>query len=86
MAALGRLAADPQRLTIEISKYDLWILLGTIQLACRHPQFIGPTRFASENLCRLLGEVLTNNDPDLRLLFAMGWEKNFDEPRKARPQ
>lgn len=78
LAAIGRLAQDPQPVRLELSKFDLWCLLSTVQLACRHPRFTGPSRDVVERIARRIGAALTANDADLRLCFAAGWEKSFD--------
>jgi hypothetical protein len=82
VAAVTRLFEDPQPLHLEMEKMTAWHILSTIQLACRHPEFKGATRDQVEHFARQLGEALTANDPDLRLLFNMGWEENLDEPPK----
>lgn len=78
LAAIGRLARDPQPVHIELSKFDLWCLLSAVQLACRHPSFTGPSRQVVEGTARTIGDALTANDLDLRLCFAAGWESSFD--------
>lgn len=78
LAALERMALDPQPVQINLSKSDLWCLLASVQMACRNKHFKGPTRENIERLARRLGEPLVANDADLRLLFAAGWEESFD--------
>lgn len=80
LAALKRMAMDPQPVQIELRKTDLWCLLATVQMACRNPNFQGPTRVLVERLARRLAQPLTANDADLRLLFAAGWQETFDVP------
>lgn len=77
--ALLRLSQDKQRVEINVGKYELWCLLTAIQLACRHPKFIGPTREVVEPLARDFGNAIAANDSDLRMLFEMGWNPEFDE-------
>lgn len=78
-AAMERLFKDPQPVQIQISKQELWCFLCAIQLACRHPRFNGPTRKITEATARQLGAVLIANDPDLKMLFEMGWQEQFDD-------
>jgi hypothetical protein len=80
--ALTRLCRDPQPVHIECDKATAWRVVATIQLACRHPEFKGQVREAVEGFARQLGESLTANDPDLRMLLSMGWEQTFDHVRK----
>jgi hypothetical protein len=86
LLATERLMRDPQPVRVELSKFELWSLLACVQLACRHPAFIGRSRHREfvESLARRIGGDLTANDPDLRLCFAAGWEKIFDGPRGSQ--
>jgi hypothetical protein len=83
LAAIGRLAMDQQPVQVNIGKFDLWCLLGAVQLACRHPDFIGPSRNLAEKVARDLYFSLTANDRDLQMCASMGWLKQFDEPKDA---
>ncbi len=83
LQAIERLCKDKQPVQVEMSKHELWCILSTIQLACRHPHFDGPTRKIVEQIARQLGKVIVANDTDLRMLFEMGWQSKFDEPQKA---
>lgn len=80
--ALERLFNDQQRVQADMSKGELWSLLSAVQLACRHPRFTGPTREIVERAARQLGAVLVANDQDLRMLFEMGWNPQFDDVHK----
>jgi len=77
--ALMELFKDPQPVHLQISKLLAWQLCSVIQLACRHPNFTGPTRQSTESLVRELFQVLCANNNDLRQLAEMGWHKQFDE-------
>jgi predicted fused transcriptional regulator/phosphomethylpyrimidine kinase len=80
-AALVRLHTDPQPVQIEMSKADVFALIGTVQLAGRHPNAKdSPSIQASLGLARQLIDAIAANDPDLRMLCNMGFEKQFDEP------
>lgn len=41
---------------LQLGAIQAWSLLSTIQLACRHPEFVGPTREMAEAIARLLEE------------------------------
>lgn len=79
MDAMIRLFQDKQPVRIEFTKQQLWMILATIQLACRHPKFNCPTRQAVEEWAREVGAAIVSNDQDLRMLFEMGWNKQFDK-------
>lgn len=78
LAALERLARDPQPFQLKVSKFEMWMLLAAIQLAWRDPRFKGPVREKVETAARLIGRELTRDDPDLALLFAAGWDREFN--------
>ena len=52
-------------------------LIGTIQLACRHPRFTGETRRMVEGMARELQRDLEAVNPAFRLL-ERGWHPVFD--------
>lgn len=79
--AVERLFKDEQPVQLEMTKQQVWCMLTAVQLACRHPYFNGPTRQIVEEVSRKIGDALSANDPDLKMLFAMGWDKQFDEVR-----
>lgn len=63
---------------MECSYLDLWCLLSAVQLACRHPEFTGPTREIAEALAR---DIFNEMDlsPTLREVARRGWEPEYDE-------
>lgn len=79
-AALAALQQDKQPLRLEMSKFDAWILMSTLQLACRHPQFNGPTRKIAEEIARQIQGAVADSD-SLKMLAEMGWHQQFDEPK-----
>lgn len=83
LASMERLSADPQAVRLDIPKVLAFQLISVVQLACRHPGFDGPTRANVEPLMRDLGRAISANDPDLRMLIEMGWQKQFDVPANA---
>lgn len=86
LEALKRLGEDPQAVQVQVSKFQLWCLLSAVQLACRHPKYTGPSRPIVEQTARAMAEPLLANDPELRLLWEMGWQKRFDEPFADPPR
>lgn len=81
-AAIRRLYDDKQPIQVECDKQTMFCVISTIQLACRHPNFNGQTRRVVEDWARQIGDAMTANDADLRMLYEMGWHKQFDEVKK----
>jgi hypothetical protein len=77
--AVLKLTQIKEPMRFEIDAFSWWGIISAIQLACRHPGFKGPGRVRVESLARKVGEILTANDPDLKLLHELGWQKNFPE-------
>jgi hypothetical protein len=70
-------------LTVELSPFEAWCLMATVQLACRHPEFNGPTRQIAEKTARRL-QAMVATTPPLQMLAERGWDPNYDEP-KGKP-
>jgi hypothetical protein len=77
--AMLRLQQIKEPMRFEIDAFSWFGIVSAIQLACRHPHFKGPGRELVESIARKVGVILTDNDPDLRLLLALGWQNNFPE-------
>lgn len=89
--AVFRYCSDPKPAVLKITRLQLYSLVSTVQLACRHPQFLGPTREIVEEWARFVGGQISANDPQLRLAIEMGWQPAFDDKPKLilppeRPQ
>lgn len=63
---------------LQLGAIQAWSLLSTIQLACRHPEFVGPTREMSEAIARQLEEGIAVT-PALAIVARRGWDSRFDE-------
>lgn len=63
--------------TIQMSVADSICLIATVQLACRHPEFNGPTRQVSELMARDMIATLMAISPGFALLDA-GWDPQHD--------
>lgn len=59
-------------------------LLSVLQLACRHPQFQGPTRAAAEKFARLMQQQISVTK-NLTAIAEAGWRPEFDEPVHGLP-
>ena len=64
------------KFVIRLDGQQVVALVATIELACRHPNFHGPTRLIAEMLATSLKRIATQQAPDLDLLqsvFSLGW-------------
>jgi len=68
---------DPQPIELELSKYQAWCLMATIQLAFKHPQVAeSSTMRAAVMIARGLQEIVSQT-PALARVAERGWtEKN----------
>lgn len=72
-----RLLGSHPGLEFRLTAMQAWCLFATIQLACRHPQFVGPTRQIVEEIARQVqSEIATT--PALEALAEKGWDPNYD--------
>jgi hypothetical protein len=69
--ALGQLPP----LHLELDAAVAFQLVSTIQLACRHPNFLGPTRETIEALARSIAEQFP---AELQAVIAAGWDPERD--------
>lgn len=81
LEALQRLGADKQPIEITCNKFQMYCVLSALQMATRNPNWEGPVRDSVIAWTKEVAEPFFANEPDLRLLFAMGWEKTFDVPK-----
>lgn len=55
-------------------------VVGSIQLAVRHPLYTGITREAAERFARCLQAVIADSYPQLKELMENGWNPEYDCP------
>ena len=67
--------SDPVEMVV--NPLACWCVMSAIQLACRHPEFDGPTREVAEGFARKLQERVAVT-PALQRVAAMGWDPEFD--------
>lgn len=77
-AALARLAEDPQPITVQSGKLELYGVVAAVQLASRHPGATGPTMAGAIQWAHQVGDALSADDPVLRQFIAMGWQPQMD--------
>lgn len=63
--------------TIIVSRRDLWCVMSSVQLACRHPRFTGPTRKRAEKVARLFQTLIANKGA-LSIVAERGWDPDYD--------
>jgi len=75
LAAFEREVRESGRIPVQlnVSWEVAWAILCTIQLACRHPEFIGQTRKVAEGFGRYLEQQITIG-PVSAQIAARGWD------------
>jgi len=79
-AAISKLTNDPARILLDLSRFDAWVLLGTVQLAMRHPAFTGPTSDIAREIAQRLQASVCQDDPTLLRMTQMGEREKYDVP------
>ena len=65
---------DPQSVVIEITKYQAWCLMATVQLARRHPEAAEkPPVIEAVDMARRIQKAIATT-PRLIAVAAAGWE------------
>lgn len=70
-----------QPMTLELPPVAAFCLIGQIQLACRHPDNLGPMREIVEELAREIQQAFAGQDPEFGRLVEQGWVGCHDGPR-----
>ncbi len=63
---------------LQLDGPEAFALLGQIQLACRHPRNLGPSRQIAERIGRLIQATVATT-PALAAVAEMGWNPAYDE-------
>jgi hypothetical protein len=63
---------------LQLDPCTAFSLIGILQLACRHPDFVGSTRVLAEQLARDLQEKVAMGRPKAAAAMERGWDKFFD--------
>jgi hypothetical protein len=77
LAALTKLAADPQPVLLEMSKLQSFILLGMLQLVTRHPDLPDTSRAVAVGIARTIQSGVLS-EPPLSIIAEMGWDQAND--------
>jgi hypothetical protein len=73
-------SGSPRRgFRVEATVFDLFIVIGTLQLAWRHPGLNDRQREAIERFARQLQEQMsTPETPQIALTLEQGWHREYD--------
>lgn len=77
------IAAMDARFVVELDVATTAQLISAIQLACRHPQFKGPTRTKVEEVAREL-QAKISLTPRIALMLEAGWDQTMDVPAERK--
>ncbi len=72
------LATTKETVAVELSPLQMWVLLATIQLACRHPLFRGATRTVVEGIAQDLQRRVASRGA-LAEVAERGWQRRYDQ-------
>jgi hypothetical protein len=67
------------RLVLGFKPWEAFQVLATIQLACRHPDFVGESRELVESFVAHLQEWLAIDSPVSAQVCEWGWHQEFDD-------
>ena len=73
MGALKRLSVS-FRFDMSLGGMGAMFLVGQIQLACRHPTNLGPSRKFVQSLAERIGREMVEAEPCLAPVIAAGWK------------
>lgn len=79
-AALGKVR---EPVVLELTVAQALVLIVQLQLACRHPSNIGPTRRTAEGIARVIQDAIGRDSPEAGRLLERGWHEVFDVPREG---
>lgn len=68
---------------LEIDAFSAFALVGTMQLALRHPGNVGHVAERMRDLARSIQEMLGKIDPLVERMCERGWHSCFDMPREG---
>ncbi len=63
---------------------EAWAIFSALQLACRHPEWTGPTHWMVEKFARRVEKVITPTEA-MREVARQGWEPKFGQPAEGKP-
>lgn len=67
---------------IEATPATWWCMMSAVQLACRHPDFDGPTRHIAEQAARQIQRLIAPSGA-LAIVAERGWNPDHDEETES---
>lgn len=67
-----------ERVPIEIDMVTAICLIGSVQLASRHPKNVGPSARISQDFARDLQKIVVEKFPAAEFILEAGWNPDFD--------
>ncbi len=77
------LASRKETIAVELTPLQMWALLSTVQLACRHPLFRGQTRQLVVEIGRVFQAQVAPSGA-LAEVAEKGWDAAYDQVPVAR--
>ena len=75
------LAQQNMTITLRLAPGDAMVLIGAIQLACRHPSLTGVSRQVARRIVdRMQSDFLQYRVRHVLEVIRCGWEPQYDEP------
>ena len=85
-AELEQLEKAGFQIYISLKPTQAVALVGTIQLALRHPQFKGPASIMAFKFVRWIQQELAGPAPATAEMIRRGGLRQYDQPRKKHPK
>jgi hypothetical protein len=82
MADMRQMIAERRHLDIRFSPVAAFAVLANIQLAMRHPKNQGASSLEAKRIAKIIEEWI-GKTPALRIMCALGWLPEADEPHEA---
>ena len=70
---------DNQPIVINTDIVTSICVIAAIQLACRHPSYIGTSRSIAERFARKVQANVSQVVPSVAVIMEMGWDPQYDE-------
>lgn len=65
-------------ITINTDCINAMVIIAQLQLAIRHPENTGPSRYITEKFARKLQEAVVSVNPEFSLVLDRGWQPEYD--------
>ena len=88
LEAMRKLRAVTTPVTFEVDPYSTFCMVTAMQLALKGTEENTDRtswRSVVERLCKALGDLVTQHDPDLRELYEAGYRVHITTPKEWKP-